>query len=170
MSADSGQLSPAAAARLKKLATVLCGIEQLRAICRFSSFDSNFNLRISLIFLMDSLLAGISAFLPVRRLLYQRLSSVASGSVGMNSGDVVHHSAMLSTVPVNHEKWTTSSGMPDNIDRNGWTTSIGISGQHAPENALITHVKPVAQAGQAYEQAFDDPSCLKMVLDWRKPE
>jgi len=84
---------------------------------------------------MDSLLAGISAFLLVRRLLYQRLSSVASGSVGMNSGDVVHHSAMLSTVPENQEKWTTSSGMPDNFDRNGWTTSIGISGQHAPENA-----------------------------------
>ncbi len=37
-------------------------------------------------------------------------------------------------------------------------------------SGLVTHVKPVAQAGQAYEQAFDDPSCLKMVLDWRKPE
>ena len=53
----------------------------------------------------------------------------------MNSGDVVHRSAMLSTVPENHEKWTTSSGIPDNIDRNGWTSSIGISGQLAPENA-----------------------------------
>jgi 3-hydroxyethyl bacteriochlorophyllide a dehydrogenase len=35
---------------------------------------------------------------------------------------------------------------------------------------LVTHVKPAAEAGQAYEQAFDDPSCLKMVLDWRKTE
>jgi len=74
---------------------------------------------------MDNLLAGISAFLSMRRLLYQRLSSVASISVGMNSGDVVHRSAMLSTIPENHEKWTTSSGIPDNIDRNGWTTSTG---------------------------------------------
>ena len=64
----------------------------------------------------------------------------------MNSGDVVHHSAMLSTVPENHEKWTTSSGIPDNIDRNGWTSSIGISGQLAPENAiepLIYHLSLV---------------------------
>lgn len=59
----------------------------------------------------------------------------------MNSGDVVHHSAMLSTVPGNHEKWTTSSGMPDNFDRNGWTSSIGISGQLAPENALKIIIK-----------------------------
>ncbi|MCU0789805.1 MAG: chlorophyll synthesis pathway protein BchC [Nitratireductor sp.] len=34
---------------------------------------------------------------------------------------------------------------------------------------LITHSMPVSDAAQAYEQAFDDPSCLKMVLDWRKP-
>jgi len=84
---------------------------------------------------MDDLLAGISDFLSMRLQLYQRLSSVASLSVGMNSGDAVHRSAMLSTVPENHEKWTTSSGIPDNIDRNGGTSSIGISGQLAPENA-----------------------------------
>ena len=31
---------------------------------------------------------------------------------------------------------------------------------------LISHVRPAAQAAQAYPQAFDDPDCLKMVLDW----
>lgn len=31
---------------------------------------------------------------------------------------------------------------------------------------LITHEKPAADARAAYEQAFTDPSCLKMILDW----
>ena len=31
---------------------------------------------------------------------------------------------------------------------------------------LITHTKPAADARGAYEQAFTDPSCLKMILDW----
>ncbi len=33
---------------------------------------------------------------------------------------------------------------------------------------LITHRMPAEQAAQAYETAFSDPACLKMVLDWRK--
>jgi 3-hydroxyethyl bacteriochlorophyllide a dehydrogenase len=33
--------------------------------------------------------------------------------------------------------------------------------------SLITHNEPIANATHAYEQAFSDPNCLKMVLDWR---
>ena len=32
---------------------------------------------------------------------------------------------------------------------------------------LITHRRPAAEAPEAYAQAFEDPACLKMVLDWR---
>lgn len=31
---------------------------------------------------------------------------------------------------------------------------------------LITHRHPAARAAEAYEQAFTDPACLKMILDW----
>ncbi|NBX54636.1 MAG: chlorophyll synthesis pathway protein BchC [Betaproteobacteria bacterium] len=31
---------------------------------------------------------------------------------------------------------------------------------------LITHTQPSTQAGSAYETAFGDASCLKMILDW----
>ncbi len=31
---------------------------------------------------------------------------------------------------------------------------------------LITHQQPAAMAGAAYETAFSDPSCLKMILNW----
>jgi bacteriochlorophyllide a dehydrogenase len=33
-------------------------------------------------------------------------------------------------------------------------------------DGLITHRAPAAEAGAAYERAFTDPSCLKMILDW----
>jgi 3-hydroxyethyl bacteriochlorophyllide a dehydrogenase len=33
-------------------------------------------------------------------------------------------------------------------------------------SGLITHSRPAADAAQAYETAFDDPACLKMILDW----
>jgi 3-hydroxyethyl bacteriochlorophyllide a dehydrogenase len=32
---------------------------------------------------------------------------------------------------------------------------------------LITHRQPAEEADQAYRTAFNDPSCLKMILDWR---
>ena len=32
---------------------------------------------------------------------------------------------------------------------------------------LITHHQPASSAAAAYPVAFGDPSCLKMVLDWR---
>ncbi|MBL0966333.1 MAG: chlorophyll synthesis pathway protein BchC, partial [Blastomonas sp.] len=35
-------------------------------------------------------------------------------------------------------------------------------------DGLITHRLPAAQARDAYRTAFEDPSCLKMILDWRK--
>ncbi|WP_420863965.1 chlorophyll synthesis pathway protein BchC [Algirhabdus cladophorae] len=31
---------------------------------------------------------------------------------------------------------------------------------------LITHTRPAADASDAYAQAFSDPDCLKMILDW----
>ena len=31
---------------------------------------------------------------------------------------------------------------------------------------LVTHTQPAADAADAYPQAFSDPACLKMVLDW----
>lgn len=34
-------------------------------------------------------------------------------------------------------------------------------------DGLITHRYDAAEAASAYETAFDDPACLKMVLDWR---
>jgi bacteriochlorophyllide a dehydrogenase len=33
-------------------------------------------------------------------------------------------------------------------------------------SGLITHRRPAAQAADAYETAFTDPACLKMILDW----
>ena len=33
-------------------------------------------------------------------------------------------------------------------------------------DGLITHVRPAQDASTAYPTAFNDPSCLKMVLDW----
>ncbi len=32
---------------------------------------------------------------------------------------------------------------------------------------LITHRRPAADAASAYETAFSDPACLKMILDWK---
>ena len=34
-------------------------------------------------------------------------------------------------------------------------------------DGLVTHIETPARAQQAYEAAFGDPLCLKMVLDWR---
>ena len=34
-------------------------------------------------------------------------------------------------------------------------------------DGLITHRRPAARRAAAYPIAFDDPACLKMVLDWR---
>jgi bacteriochlorophyllide a dehydrogenase len=34
-------------------------------------------------------------------------------------------------------------------------------------DGLISHREPVNSAPDAYQTAFDDPSCLKMILDWR---
>jgi 3-hydroxyethyl bacteriochlorophyllide a dehydrogenase len=32
---------------------------------------------------------------------------------------------------------------------------------------LITHREPASRAAEAYATAFDDPQCVKMILDWR---
>ena len=34
-------------------------------------------------------------------------------------------------------------------------------------DGLVTHVAGAEGAGDAYRTAFDDPACLKMILDWR---
>jgi 3-hydroxyethyl bacteriochlorophyllide a dehydrogenase len=34
-------------------------------------------------------------------------------------------------------------------------------------DGLITHTQTPGQAHAAYEAAFGDPQCLKMILDWR---
>lgn len=39
--------------------------------------------------------------------------------------------------------------------------------RHLSLEGLITHRSDVAQADAAYRTAFNDPSCLKMILDWR---
>jgi 3-hydroxyethyl bacteriochlorophyllide a dehydrogenase len=35
---------------------------------------------------------------------------------------------------------------------------------------LITHRRPFGQATDAYRSAFNDPACLKMILDWRSAD
>jgi len=35
-------------------------------------------------------------------------------------------------------------------------------------DGLVTHRAPATEAASAYETAFGDPACLKMVLDWRR--
>jgi bacteriochlorophyllide a dehydrogenase len=32
---------------------------------------------------------------------------------------------------------------------------------------LVTHTRPAEHAAEAYRTAFDDPACLKMILDWK---
>ncbi len=34
-------------------------------------------------------------------------------------------------------------------------------------DGLVTHRMDASRADEAYRTAFDDPACLKMVLDWR---
>lgn len=34
-------------------------------------------------------------------------------------------------------------------------------------SGLISHRRPAAEAASAYEQAFNEPACTKMILDWR---
>ena len=33
---------------------------------------------------------------------------------------------------------------------------------------LVTNIEPAKSVSKAYENAFNDPKCLKMVLDWRR--
>ena len=42
-----------------------------------------------------------------------------------------------------------------------------ISGEDLSLSGIITHDQPYDSAESAYQQAFSDPRCLKMVLDWR---
>ena len=42
-----------------------------------------------------------------------------------------------------------------------------IEGGRLSLDGLITHRVPANQAQDAYRTAFADPSCLKMILDWR---
>lgn len=42
-----------------------------------------------------------------------------------------------------------------------------IAGGRLPLDGLVTHQRDFASAQDAYRTAFEDPGCLKMVLDWR---
>ncbi len=44
-----------------------------------------------------------------------------------------------------------------------------IAGGSLALDRLITHRSPAAAAQDAYRTAFDDPDCLKMILEWSKP-
>lgn len=46
------------------------------------------------------------------------------------------------------------------------TTAL-IAGGKLKLDGLISHARPASEAAEAYPQAFTDPDCLKMVLDWR---
>ena len=46
------------------------------------------------------------------------------------------------------------------------TTALVASGALRLDS-LISHIRPAAEAVDAYPTAFGDPDCLKMVLDWR---
>ncbi|WP_271200032.1 chlorophyll synthesis pathway protein BchC [Methylopila turkensis] len=46
------------------------------------------------------------------------------------------------------------------------TNALVASGRLSLEG-LITHRRPAAEASSAYAVAFDDPSCLKMIIDWK---
>jgi len=42
-----------------------------------------------------------------------------------------------------------------------------VASQRMSLDGLITHRQPVEQAADAYRTAFEDPGCLKMIIDWR---
>jgi 3-hydroxyethyl bacteriochlorophyllide a dehydrogenase len=42
-----------------------------------------------------------------------------------------------------------------------------IADRRLPLDGLVTHRRDFASAPEAYRTAFEDPGCLKMVLDWR---
>jgi bacteriochlorophyllide a dehydrogenase len=46
-------------------------------------------------------------------------------------------------------------------------TRLLVEGGHLSLAGLVTHVRPAAEAGDAYRTAFGDPACLKMILDWK---
>lgn len=39
-----------------------------------------------------------------------------------------------------------------------------------PLSGLITHSRPASEADAAYREAFSDPACLKMIIDWRQSD
>ena len=47
------------------------------------------------------------------------------------------------------------------------TTALVASGK-LKLDGLVSHTRPASEAAEAYPQAFTDPDCLKMVLDWRQ--
>lgn len=48
------------------------------------------------------------------------------------------------------------------------TAGLVVEGRLALDG-LITHRSEAARAREAYDTAFTDPSCVKMILDWRNP-
>ena len=54
---------------------------------------------------------------------------------------------------------------PDDLEK---TRALVESGRLSLDG-LITHKRSAEDAADAYRLAFDDPACLKMILEWRKP-
>ena len=46
-------------------------------------------------------------------------------------------------------------------------TALANDGQ-LPLDDVITHREQFRAAADAYETAFEDPRCVKMILDWRE--
>jgi bacteriochlorophyllide a dehydrogenase len=46
-------------------------------------------------------------------------------------------------------------------------TRLLVEGGNLSLAGLVTHIRPAAEAADAYRAAFGDPACLKMILDWK---
>ena len=46
-------------------------------------------------------------------------------------------------------------------------TKMLVEEGHLSLGGLITHTRPAGEAAEAYVTAFEDPECLKMILDWK---
>lgn len=109
---------------------------------RESSLKPYRNRNSSLTLRMVNLNAGIRLLLQVEAKRYQRLTSAAITSK-CDSGILSTDSTIVSTHSDRAGKVVTiASETLDNIDRNGWSTSIGIGGQHRSEYALPPHREP----------------------------
>src|SRR5512134_176192 len=112
-------------------------MEQLRAISRFFSCSSNLRRRTSLILRMDNLLAGI-------RFLLERIEKKTYQQIAQRTLHSETIPGLCPLIPNVVHRFRSSNNVdniaPESLDnflRNRWTTSPGISGQLAPEYAIV---------------------------------